>query len=260
MASSVRTSHSMVLYYRELDALVLQVLKRFVLQSSMATLYVVATPIGNLGDITLRAIEALKAVDLIVCEDTRHSRHLLTHLGISKPLISGHGHNESSTAPRVIDALNEGRDVAYVSDAGTPGISDPGRVIVREVRASGFDVVPLPGPSALTALLSVNAFPGKTVTFEGFLSPKSGRRKNRLSELLERDESFLLYESPHRVLKLLQELSDLDSRRQVLFGRELTKLHEEILEGTAGEILEIIANRPSIKGEIALLVGSSKKG
>jgi 16S rRNA (cytidine1402-2'-O)-methyltransferase len=226
----------------------------------MSKLYVVGTPIGNLGDITLRAVEILKSVELIVCEDTRHSRHLLTHLGISKPLISGHGHNEITTAPRVIDAMRNDRDVAYISDAGTPGISDPGRVIVREVRLAGFQVVPIPGPSALSALLSVNAFPGKSVTFEGFLSPKSGRRRNRLAQLLERDESFLLYESPHRVLKLLKELSDLDSRRQVLFGRELTKLHEEILEGSAEEILEIISNRPSVKGEIALLVGPSKKG
>jgi 16S rRNA (cytidine1402-2'-O)-methyltransferase len=250
----------MATYYFEDPALVLPVLLRFVLQSGMNALYVVATPIGNLGDITLRAIETLNSVELIVCEDTRHSRHLLTHLGISKQLMSGHGHNESSTAPRVIEALRDGRDVAYISDAGTPGVSDPGRVIVREVRSAGFPVVPIPGPSALSALLSVNAFPGKTITFEGFLSPKSGRRRKRLSELLERDESFLLYESPHRVLKLLQELSDLDSRRQVLFGRELTKLHEEILEGTAEEILDIISNRASVKGEIALLVGPSKKG
>lgn len=220
----------------------------------------VATPIGNLQDITLRALETLKAVDLIVCEDTRHSRRLLDHYGIRKPLKSGHGHNEAQSALGIVKALEEGADVAYISDAGSPGISDPGRVMVRAVRDAGFPVVPIPGASALSALLSANGFPGKAITFEGFLSPKQGKRRTRLSELLARAESFVLYESPHRVLKLLADLSDLDSERHVLLGRELTKVHEELVEGSATDVLETMSRRQSIKGEIALLVGPPKKG
>ncbi|MFP4113507.1 MAG: 16S rRNA (cytidine(1402)-2'-O)-methyltransferase [Spirochaetota bacterium] len=226
----------------------------------MPKLYMVATPIGNLSDITMRALETLKAVDLIVCEDTRHSRRLLDHYGIRKPLRSGHGHNEVASALGIVSELERGSDVAYVSDAGTPGVSDPGRVMVRTVRDAGFPVVPIPGPSAFSALLSANGFPGKAVTFEGFLSPKQGRRRSRLSQLLETGDSFVLYESPHRVLKLLADLTDLDSERRVLLGRELTKLHEELVEGSAGEVLEMLSQRQSIKGEIALLVGPPKKG
>jgi 16S rRNA (cytidine1402-2'-O)-methyltransferase len=226
----------------------------------MPSLYMVATPIGNLQDITLRALETLKAVDLIVCEDTRHSRRLLDHYGIRKPLKSGHGHNEAQSALGIVKALEEGADVAYISDAGSPGISDPGRVMVRAVRDAGFPVVPIPGASALSALLSANGFPGKAITFEGFLSPKQGKRRTRLSELLARAESFVLYESPHRVLKLLADLSDLDSERHVLLGRELTKVHEELVEGSATDVLETMSRRQSIKGEIALLVGPPKKG
>jgi 16S rRNA (cytidine1402-2'-O)-methyltransferase len=226
----------------------------------MPSLFMVATPIGNLADMTFRAVETLKSVDLIVCEDTRHSRRLLDHYGISKPLRSGHGHNEVQSALGIVAALQEGADVAYVSDAGVPSISDPGRIMVRTVRDAGFTVVPVPGPSALTALLSANGFPGKAITFEGFLSPKQGRRRKRLSELLDRGESFVLYESPHRLLKLLGDLSDLDSERHILVGRELTKMHEELLEGSVADVLETMRRRPSIKGELALLVGPPKKG
>lgn len=226
----------------------------------MPTLYMVATPIGNLADMTFRAVETLKAVDLIVCEDTRHSRRLLDHYGISKPLRSGHGHNEAQSALAIVQALEEGKEVAYVSDAGSPGVSDPGRVMVRTVRDAGFAVVPIPGASALSALLSVNGFPGKAITFEGFLSPKQGRRRSRLSELLGRGESFVLYESPHRVLKLLADLTDLEPERQIVLARELTKIHEEIVEGSAREVFAALSDRRSVKGEIALLVGPPKKG
>jgi len=226
----------------------------------MPTLFMVATPIGNLSDITIRALEVLKAVDLIVCEDTRHSRRLLDHYGISKPLRSGHGHNEVQSALGIVQALEDGSDVAYVSDAGSPSISDPGRLMVRTVRDAGFPVTPIPGPSALAALLSANGFPGKAVTFEGFLSPKQGRRRKRLAELLERGESFVLYESPHRLLKLLGDLSDLESERHILIGRELTKIHEELVEGSAADVLATMSKRQSIKGELALLVGPPKKG
>ncbi len=226
----------------------------------MPVLYMVATPIGNLADLSHRALDTLRTVDLIVCEDTRHSRRLLDHYGIRKPLRSGHGHNEVQSALGIVQALREGHDVAYVSDAGSPGISDPGRIMVRTVRDAGFGVVPIPGPSALTALLSANGFPGKAVTFEGFLSPRQGRRRRRLAELLDREETFVLYESPHRLLKLLADLSDLDPVRHILVGRELTKLHEELLEGTVSEVLDTMSRRQSIKGEIVLLVGPPKKG
>ena len=225
----------------------------------MATLYVVATPIGNLSDITIRALDTLKAVDVIVCEDTRHSRRLLDHYGIRKPLLSGHSHNERQSAVAVVTRLDNGEDVAYITDAGTPGISDPGRTLVRSVRDAGFQVVPIPGPSALSAILSVAGLPGKTIVFEGFLSPKAGRRKKRLSELLDGREMFILYESPHRLLKLLGALADLDSERPILLGREITKIHEEFLEGSAKELLDEMEKRAAVKGECVLLVGLPKK-
>jgi len=228
--------------------------------ASVGTLYMVATPIGNLDDITFRAVEVLRRVQAIACEATRHSRRLLDHYEIRKPLLSAHSHNEERGGAAVVRRLLDGQDVAYVSDAGSPGVSDPGRMIVRAARDAGAVVIPIPGASATTALMSANGFPGKAVTFEGFLSPKQGRRRKRLSELLERDESFVLYESPHRLLKLLQDLSDLESERQILLGRELTKLHEELIEGAAGEVLALLSGRESIKGEIAILVGPSKKG
>jgi 16S rRNA (cytidine1402-2'-O)-methyltransferase len=220
----------------------------------------VATPIGNLSDITIRALEVLKRVEVIVCEDTRHSRRLLDHYEIRKPLRSGHGHNEEQSALGIVALLEDGKDVAYVSDAGSPGVSDPGRVIARTVRDAGFAVVPIPGPSALTAILSANGFPGKAVTFEGFLSPKSGRRRKRIAELLAREESFVLYESPHRLLKLLGDLTDLESERRILVARELTKIHEELVEGSAQEVFETMRQRQSVKGEIVVLVGPPKKG
>ncbi len=226
----------------------------------MATLFVVSTPIGNLNDITFRAVEILRSVGAIACEDTRHSRKLLDHYQIRKPLLSAHSHNESQGAEAILRRLRADEDVAYISDAGSPGVSDPGRVLVRLVRDAGFSVVPVPGASAVTALMSANGFAGKAVTFEGFLSPKQGRRRNRLAELLSREESFVLYESPHRVLKLMADLTDLDPVRGVLLGRELTKLHEEIIEGTSSEVLGVLQGRDTIKGEITILVGPPKKG
>ena len=225
----------------------------------MSTLYVVATPIGNLKDITLRALETLKNADFIACEDTRHSLKLLNHFEIRKPLVSCHGYNEEKSAARLLKLLAEGKTVAYVSDAGTPSLSDPGARLVRKARDAGFEVVPLPGPSAFASLVSAAGFPDKTVTFEGFLSPKGGRRKSRLRELLEREEAFVLYESPHRVLKLLADLADLDSERLILVGREMTKEFEEFLEGTAGELAQSLQSRDVVKGEFSVLVSGRKK-
>lgn len=222
----------------------------------MSTLYVVATPLGNLGDITLRAVETLKAVDGIAAEDTRHTRALLTHLGISKPLYSCRSANEAPSAAGLIRLLDQGQNLAYCTDAGTPGLSDPGAVLVGAVRAAGHTVVPLPGPSAFAALLSVAGPVGKSITFEGFLPVKPGRRRSRLKELLARGEAFCVYESPFRLLKLLEELCALEPGRKMIVGREMTKIHEEFQAGTGAELLSLYKGRSTIKGEIAVLVAA----
>ena len=227
---------------------------------SVATLFIIATPIGNLADITLRAIETLKGVDLIACEDTRHTRILLDHYVISKPLLSCRSQNETEAAARIIKNLEDGKDVAYASDAGTPGVSDPGQRLVAEVRNAGYEVIPIPGPSALTTLLSVAGYGGRTVTFDGFLSPKAGKRRKRVEELLEREENFLLYESPHRILKIMALIAEKEPSRRVVIGREMTKIHEEYLEGTAEELFRLLEGRNSQKGEFVVLVSGRKKG
>ncbi|MCX7024430.1 MAG: 16S rRNA (cytidine(1402)-2'-O)-methyltransferase [Spirochaetes bacterium] len=225
----------------------------------MSTLYMVATPIGNLGDITFRAVETLKAVDSIACEDTRHTLRLLNHYEIRKPLVACYGYEEEKGAARVVGILDEGRDVAYCSDAGTPGMSDPGRLLAARVREGGHAVVPIPGPSAFAALVSACGLPFKAVLFEGFPSPKNGRRKSRLAELLDREDAFLLYESPHRILKLLSDIADIDVERQICVGRELTKLHEELVIGTAGFVRDDFSARSKIMGEFSVLVTGRKK-
>ncbi|KGE71585.1 16S rRNA (cytidine(1402)-2'-O)-methyltransferase [Spirochaeta lutea] len=223
----------------------------------MAQLFIVGTPIGNLGDITIRALEVLRSVDIIAAEDTRHSLRLLNHYTISKPMISCHGHNEDRSAQRIIQELEQGRSIAYVSDAGTPGISDPGTVLVRRVRQAGFPVVPIPGASALTSIASVSGFSGRRLIFDGFLSPKAGRRKKQLQELLNTGDNCIIYESPFRIVKLLGDLADLDPERPVVIGRELTKSFEEILGATAREAFEDFASRSTIKGEFALVISGS---
>lgn len=221
----------------------------------MAELYMVATPIGNLEDITYRAVETLKNADVIACEDTRHTSTLLTRYGISgKRLIACHSKNENNSAAGIVNLLEGGQNVAYVSDAGTPGVSDPGARVAEAVRQAGFKVVPIPGPSALITLVSAAGYVGKTFTFEGFLSPKSGRRKTRLTELLSRDEAFIIYESPFRALKTLGELAELAPERRIVVGRELTKAFEEITADTSAEIFKNYSSRPSVKGEFAILV------
>jgi len=218
----------------------------------------VATPIGNLKDITYRAVEVLQAVDLVACEDTRRTIKLLSAYQIKKPLVSVRAQNEMSAAVRIVRELSEGKDVAYASDAGTPGLSDPGCRLVRAVRDAGFAVVPIPGVSAFTTILSVSGFQGKTVTFEGFLSPKQGKRKGRLGELLATGTSFVLYESPFRIVRLLKDLSDLCPEAQVLIGREMTKNFEEFIEGTASELYTEFSGRSEIRGEFAVLVSGVK--
>ncbi len=220
----------------------------------MGTLYIAATPIGNLRDITLRTLDILKSVEVIACEDTRHTLKLLSAYGIQKQLISCRSRNEAIAADRIIEILDSGQDVAYASDAGTPGVSDPGAVLAGAVRNAGHTVVPLPGASAFATLVSAAGFGGRTVIFDGFLSPKEGRRKKRLKELTEREENFLLYESPYRIIKLVRNLAEIAPERRVCIGREMTKLHEEFLTGSPGEILTELEKRASIKGEFAIMV------
>ncbi len=220
----------------------------------------VATPIGNLEDITYRAVQTLKSVDVIACEDTRHTRQLLNHFEISKRLIACHAHNEINSAKGIVELLGSGLDVAFVSDAGTPGISDPGARVVTAVREAGFPIVPIPGPSAVATLVSVAGYVGKSFTFEGFLSPRKGRRTQRLVQLLERDEAFVLYESPFRIVKTLEEIAALDAKRMVVAGREMTKKFEEFLQGSAGEVASTLEGRDAIKGEFAVLVAPRKVG
>jgi len=218
----------------------------------MSTLYIVATPIGNLDDITIRAIKTLREADVIACEDTRHTQMLLNHLEITgKRLIACHAHNEAASSQGIVGLLSQGLDVAYCSDAGTPGVSDPGSRLVRAVREAGFTVVPIPGASASVTLISASGLSGKTFTFEGFLSPKSGRRKTRLKELLAREEAFIIYESPFRILKTLSEIKELDDSRRIVLGREITKAFEQFLYGTASEI---ISQLKVVKGEFAFVV------
>jgi len=225
----------------------------------VSILYIVGTPIGNLGDITFRAIETFKSVDFIACEDTRHTLQLLNHFEIKKPLISCRAQNEKYAGEKIVKLLDEGHNVAYASDAGTPGISDPGAVLVDAVRKSEHQIVPIPGPAAFATLTSVAGSGGKTLIFEGFLSPKPGRRRSRLRELMATGEAIIIYESPFRIVKLLTDIADIDKDRRIVVGRELTKLHEEILSGSAKDILEDYASRASIKGEFAVFISGVKK-
>jgi 16S rRNA (cytidine1402-2'-O)-methyltransferase len=220
----------------------------------MGTLCLVATPIGNLGDITLRALETLKSADAIACEDTRHTLKLLSHFEIRKPLLSCHANDEERGAKRVIGLLDEGKTVAYCSDAGTPGLSDPGSILARRAREAGHTVTPLPGPSAFAALVSASGMGGRSFLFDGFPSPKAGRRRSRVVLLMARDESFVLYESPHRIVALMEEIAAVDPDRRVCIGREMTKIHEEFLSGSAAQLLESLKSAGEARGEFAVLV------
>lgn len=214
----------------------------------------VATPIGNLKDISFRALETFQEADFIACEDTRHTLGLLTHYEISKPLISCRAVNEAAASEKIVKLLDEGKKIAYASDAGTPAISDPGSILVRTAREAGHTIIPIPGASAFGAIMSIAGTYDKTVVFEGFLSPKAGKRKRRLQELFDFGAGFVLYESPYRIVKLLADIAEIDSSRELIVGRELTKLHEEIIKGQAAEVLQNFEKRPSIKGEFSVFV------
>lgn len=215
----------------------------------------VATPIGNLEDMTYRAVRVLGEVDIIACEDTRHTNQLLSHFDIHKRLIACHAHNEEESSKGIIELLDQGFNIAYCSDAGTPGVSDPGSRLVERVRSeSDHKIVPLPGASASVTLISAAGRVGKAFTFEGFLSPKKGRRTKRVSELIERGDAFIIYESPFRVLKTIEEIRDIGGVSRLVIGRELTKAFEEIVVGTPSECVDHFKAKPSIKGEFAIVV------
>ena len=224
----------------------------------MAKLYVVPTPIGNLEDITLRAINVLKEVDFILAEDTRTTSHLLRHLGIEKPMHSHHKFNEHATVGRVAESIAAGRDVALVSDAGTPGISDPGFLLVRRCVEEGIEVVTLPGATALIPAVVQSGFPCDRFCFEGFLPQKKGRTK-RLQELSTESRSIIFYESPFRVVKCLEQLAEVfGAERKVSVSRELTKKFEQTVRGTIAEVLEHFREHEP-KGEFVIVVAGCPK-
>ena len=221
----------------------------------MSKLYIVATPIGNLEDITLRALRVLREVDVIACEDTRHTNMLLSHYDIKKRLIATHSYNEKESSKGILALLDEGNDIAYCSDAGTPGVSDPGELVVDYIREnSEHEIVPVPGASAFTTLVSASGRVGKAFTFEGFLSPKSGRRKKRLSELISRNEAFIIYESPFRVVKTLKEAKEIEPGLVCVMGREMTKQFEEIKKMDIDSLISYLEAKSTIKGEFAILM------
>lgn len=219
------------------------------------TLYLVATPIGNLEDITFRAVRVLKEADLIACEDTRQTRKLLDHYGIARPTISYHEHNEAERAPDLVARLLEGATVALVSDAGMPLVSDPGYRVVKAAVESGIPVVPLPGASALVTALAASGLPTDAFHFAGFLPAKAGQRRRVLEALADEQATLVFYEAPHRIVEALREIEEALGPRPVVVARELTKLHEEFLRGTAAEVADALAAREAVKGEITLLVG-----
>jgi 16S rRNA (cytidine1402-2'-O)-methyltransferase len=220
-------------------------------------LYLVATPIGNLQDITLRAIETLRTVDVVACEDTRHTQKLLNHLGIRKKLFSFHEHNEEQRCRELIGSMNDGRSVAVVSDAGTPGISDPGFRLVQKAIESGIETVPIPGPSALVAALVASGLPTDSFLFAGFLPYKKGERRARLSKLAGVPATLIFYEAPHRIEASLKDCLEVLGDRRAVLARELTKIHEEFIRELLSDLLEAVAERRP-KGEIVLLVDRTR--
>ncbi len=219
------------------------------------TLYLVATPIGNLADITYRAVETLRAVAAIACEDTRQTRKLLDHYNIQRPLVSYHEHNEGQRTPALIARLSAGDDIALVSDAGTPLISDPGYRLVNAAVEAGIRVVPIPGASALLCALSASGLPTGSFYFHGFLPRKSGERQRFLATLAVSGTVHVFYEAPHRILETIKDLVDVLGDPPVVAARELTKLHEEFLRGRASEVHAVLAGRDAVRGEFTLLVG-----
>jgi 16S rRNA (cytidine1402-2'-O)-methyltransferase len=224
-----------------------------------AILYVVATPIGNLEDMTYRAVRILEEADLIAAEDTRHSRKLLDHYGIKTPLISYHEHNEEARAQQLLGKLQAGETIALISDAGTPCIADPGYRLVSACRRQGVEVVAVPGASALVAALSISGLPTDAFSFVGFLPSKAHGRRRQLETMVAEEQTLAFYEAPHRLLNCLTDIAEIcGPQRTIAVARELTKRHEELFYGSVKEALEYFSERP-VKGELVLLLGAAEK-
>lgn len=225
----------------------------------MSKFYIVATPIGNMGDITLRAIETLKEVDLILCEDTRMTKRLLDKYGINKPTMSYHAQSKLAKADKIFELLEEGKNLALVSDAGTPGISDPGALLVSKIKEDinlrySVDVIPIPGATALITALSASGLPTHEFTFLGFLPHKKGR-ETLFKEIRDAKRTMVFYESPHRILKTLESLVKFCPEKKVCIARELTKIYEEFKTGTPAEVLEYFNKNPDKqRGEFTVIV------
>ncbi len=225
---------------------------------STGTLYIVATPIGNLEDMTFRAVRILREVDLIAAEDTRHSRKLLTHFGISTPLSSYFDHNKKLKGKQLLEKLQQGLSIALISDAGTPCISDPGFQLVRDAAALGIPVVPVPGACGAVAALSASGLPSDTFAFQGFLPNRGGKRREYLSALREEGRTLIFHEAPTRLMAALADMFEILGDREVVVAREITKMFEEFLRGRVSEILSVLEDR-QVKGEIVLLVAPPEK-
>ena len=222
------------------------------------TLFVLATPLGNLGDLSPRALAVLSRVRCIACEDTRRTARLLARFELTTPMVSCHRFNERERLAPILDRLRGGDDVALVSDGGTPLIADPGALLVREALAAGIAVSPIPGPSAVTALLSVSGLSGDRYVFDGFLPHRAGERRRRLRELAAEPRTVVLFEAPHRIRQTLADLDDLLGARLLVLGRELTKQYETILRGSARDLLERLGD--DVKGEITLVLAGAEAG
>jgi 16S rRNA (cytidine1402-2'-O)-methyltransferase len=229
-------------------------------QAAGPALYLVATPIGNLEDITLRAVRVLKEVDLVACEDTRQTQKLLNHYGITTRTISYHEHNEMTRSAELVKEMQEGASVALVTDAGMPGISDPGYRLISLAIRHHVPVVPIPGASAFLAALVASGLPTDSFRFSGFLPAKRGERRAALEAIRTSPRTQVFYEAPHRIVEALSDVCEvLGDTRHVVIAREVTKLHEEFLRGRAGEILEALQSRDAVKGEITLLIGKAEE-
>jgi 16S rRNA (cytidine1402-2'-O)-methyltransferase len=227
-------------------------------QKKPGTLYVVATPIGNLEDITYRAVRILKEADLIACEDTRHTAKLLNHYGIDKPTISYHDHNEVTRAKELVGKLEQGLNIAQVSDAGMPGISDPGYRVIKLAIERGVQVVPIPGASALISALAAGGLPTDNFQFLGFLPAKSGQRRTMLEALRASEQTTVVYEAPHRIAETMKDIVEiLGAERPIVLARELTKVHEEFIRGSAAQVLAR-TQAHELRGEITLLIGKGE--
>jgi len=224
----------------------------------MGSLYPVGTPIGNLKDITLRALEVLKDVDLIASEDTRRTRKLLSHYDIHTSLISFYEHNELKRIPYIIKQLKEGNNIAIVSNAGMPGISDPGLSLIKEAIKEGIKIIPIPGPTALISALVSSGFSTTEFVFEGFLGREKSVRLRRLKRLKDEERTIIIYEAPHRIKKILPEIKEILGDRRITIGREITKKFEEIIRGRVGEIEKLFEKRKP-RGEFTLVIEGVKK-